>query len=228
MGARERLRELCARKAVSGADAARLVVCKGSDGYVVEDRREIVFMANTDHVDESGEIVVPSGAVPDSYFFTVKSVFVDHWYDFDRLIGTARTWAARPSAANHKYWEVRVRVHAKNNPLCDDVLTVAREAGIGCSIGFAPLNTRAPKPEDSPAYKAAATITDRWNWIELSVTAMPCNPYAGSMRLTDEDEKRLSAIDTLVTKGRVKRESAAAMGFPDRSKVVGKRIIVIG
>jgi hypothetical protein len=83
---------------------------------------------------ERHEVVVPDGAKADSYFFKNKSVFVDHRYDFDYFVGKMKYTNLRPTKANPTYWEVGVRLRA-GSPYAADILSLAEEDGIGCSIG---------------------------------------------------------------------------------------------
>lgn len=182
--------------------------------------RDIVFMATTDDIDLSHEVVVPSGGDM-AYYLKNRAIFVDHRYDFNYHVGTMRSISPYPSSKRHKGWMNRVHIFdGLKNPMAEDVLTVARSVGIGCSIGFEMVAGSSPIDTDPPLYRDAEWIIRQWKMIELSVTAMPCNVSARSMGATDPDEGKAAALDALVVKGRAKGgialESAVALGMPYR------------
>lgn len=206
---------------------------RGSFGKDVEvdtnnGNRDILVIANTDDIDLDTEVVVPRGA-DTSYFFKNGKIFADHWYDLDKCVGSLRKAIAVPNTQDHRAWKVRIRV--ASTPLGDDVLTMAREAGIGSSIGFEPTDFGSPTEEEEKAYGrdgvVPKSVVREWKWLELSLTCMPCN-VACQGGVMSVDETRIAAMDDLVTKGRIKRESAAMFGLADAAPPPRGRVIVMG
>lgn len=185
---------------------------------VDEPNRDIIVRATTDDVDMDQEIIVPGGADL-TYWQANRSMFLDHWYDLAHHVGSMRYTSPWPSAKAQRGWIVRGHVvSGLKNPLADDLLTVAREVGIGASIGFEALECSPPTDQDPEQYRKAASVVRQWRWIELSYTALPCNVACQSMAEA-ADESRMAELDRLVTKGRIKRASAVSMGMPDRQTI---------
>lgn len=180
--------------------------------------RDLILVATTDDIDLDDEVVVPGGA-DTSYFFQNRSIFVDHQYDVTRCVGKLRKAIAYPSASNHRAWKVRVSV--ANTEIGDDVLEIARVGGIGSSIGFKPIDMGPPTEAESVKYAKGdavpGSIVRTWKWLELSITAMPCNVacQGGGVAL---DDSKAGLLDELVTKGAIRRATAAAFGLPDAPK----------
>lgn len=204
-------------------DDGALIGVRGSFGKDVEvdtskGNRDIIVVANTDDIDLDDEVVVPSGA-DTSYFFKNGKIFVDHWYDTDRCVASLRKAMAYPSPGDHRAWRVRMRV--METELGEDVLTIARESGIGSSIGFEPVSYGPPTEEESKRYDRGngppRSVARKWKWLELSLTCMPCN-VACQGGVARVDETRSAVLDELVTKGRIKRASAVAFGLPTTPK----------
>jgi len=208
-----------------------IVASTGWKSSVVGDR-EVVFVATTEDVDEHDEVVVASGSQDNSYFHKVRSVMLDHEHSFGYLVGKARHPKKQldHTTGRHKGWVVRVDI--VKTPLGDDVLSIAREHGIGCSIGFEALNYRPAEQADKDLYgKKANGIIDKWSWIELSITAMPANASCRSMNdgvhsyqtTNDGVSKSLCDLDRMCVKGLIRPETAYMLGMP-RPK---KRIILL-
>jgi len=183
--------------------------------------RDITVVANTDDIDLDNEVVIPSGA-DRSYFESNRKVFVDHDYTMGSHVGSLRRngLSAYPSFAEQKGWLARIGMLKISSPVPDDILSVAREVGIGVSIGFAATDVGPPTEDEAKRYEgkrgAPASIVRAWDWIELSFTAMPCNVSCQS-RVEVLDDTRAASLEALVTKGKIQKASARALGLPDRS-----------
>jgi hypothetical protein len=188
--------------------------------------RDVVFIATTDDVDEHDEVVVPTGSVANSYFERVRSVMVDHHHETAYLVGKARMPLGKvrdPATGRQRGWKVTVSM--LDNPLGNDLLRVVKEHGLGCSIGFEALNYRPASDDDKSMYGERVNgVIDRWNWIELSLTAMPAN--ASCRSLSGGDAKSLCDLERMCTKGLISPETAYALGMPRETK--RRRIILLG
>lgn len=174
-----------------------------------EQDRFLTVIATTDDIDVDGEVVIPGGA-DTSYFFKNRKIFVDHQLGTEFCVGTLHSANLKPNG-----WQCRIRMFKlPGNPLPDDILTIAREAGIGVSIGFLPTAKGAPSPEEKSIYKSASSIIRQWKWIELSIAAAPANISCQStLSLSKSIEGKLALLDELVTKGRIAPFSAKALGL---------------
>lgn len=188
---------------------------RGSFGHDVKvdtekGNRSITLTANTDDIDNDAEVVMPAGADL-TYFEANKSIFVDHEYTHDKWVGKMRRLAPVKIGDEHRAWKVVMQ--ARRTPLGDEMLTVAREMGIGCSIGFVPEQYGPPQESDPDRYKSAASVVRAWKWLELSLTPLPCNVSCQS-DAERVDESKASDLERLVTKGLIRRETAAMFGLP--------------
>lgn len=192
---------------------------RGAEIVTKDDRtRDILVTANTGDIDLDNEVVVPAGANT-AYFERNKMIFADHLYDLDKVAGKMRQLQKYPSDTEHKSW--RVRAHINDNPIGNTVRTIVEETGqIGVSIGFIAKDYGAPTDDERKAYKAAdgsspQSVVREWDWFELSFTALPCNVACQSMAVTQgKSVDMLDAVDQLVTKGMIDRESASLLGMP--------------
>lgn len=190
--------------------------------------RFITVVATTDDIDDAGEIVIPSGANTE-YFFRNRKISVDHSLYTDSCVGALHSANLKPNG-----WICRIRLFKlPGNPLPDDILTIAREAGIGVSIGFNPTDMGAPAPEELARYgksgKPIRNVIRAWDWLELSIAAWPCNVSCQSLAVSSAGkEGTIKALDELVSKGRISLKSAVALGLPaPKSFVIPKRKTVI-
>lgn len=192
----------------------------GSDSVVDEKNRDIIWIANTDAIDLEREVVVPEGGDGKGYFFKNRKIFVDHDYRIQCAIGVLRSAVLTTDAMGRSAWRVRAHILSlEGNPLPDDVLTFAREAGgIGSSIGFAALDAGKPTKEEAQRYtqdgEQPESIVRKWLWLELSATAIPMNVTCQSLSDPTYDQRALNTLDELVTKSKIKRASAVALGLP--------------
>lgn len=192
---------------------------------VDERQSELIVIANTDDVDLEQEVVVPSGADQDSYFFANKKMFVDHDTSTEKCVAVMRSCRPFPSPSNHRQWRVRCRVFRnQGNQLADDIWKMAITDGIGVSIGFIPKDYGSVTDTESKTYPGAQSIIRSWHWLELSFTAFPCNVACQSADVVTSMD-RSAELTELVCKGRISPATAQALGiaYPPR-----KRRIVIG
>ncbi len=219
-GMLERIR---ANRTAMGRSADKVGVvasfCVKAEVDSANNNRDIGVVATTSDLDSQGEVVLPQGAKPDSYFFSNRSVFVDHWYGHENTVGALRYAKMYPDAANPLGW--RTRVSIRSGPLGDDILSAAREMGIGASIGFEPIDGGRPTPDEERVHgrggRRVAWVHREWEWMELSLTFMPANVACrgGVVSESDEMERMASELDRLVCKGAIRRESAHRFGLPE-------------
>lgn len=175
--------------------------------------RFLTVVATTDDLDDDREVVIPGGA-DTSYFFRNRKIFVDHRLHTEYCVGHLHSANLKANG-----WVCRIRMFKlPGNPLADDILTIAREAGIGVSIGFVPTDMGAPTHEELAKYGKAVEprkVIRAWRWIELSIAAAPCNVSCQSFAASPVDnEGKYKLLDELVTKGRIQLRSAVALGLP--------------
>jgi hypothetical protein len=178
----------------------------------------VQFVAMTEAVDMDDDVVLAGGVDRDSYFFTNKSVFVDHAYDLSNLIGKARRIIPRPSLDGVKQWDVHVRL-LKDHPHSASILELAEEGLIGSSIGFAAKEFGPPSEKELAAYtsgpKSPRRIVRSWEWLEQSITAIPANVEAQA--IGHEAAKHL-LLEGLVSDGRISRDLAGSLGAPEMTE----------
>lgn len=213
------LERIRANNKLSNSDAIGVRGTFGKEMAIEGDNRTVMVIANTNDVDLQQEVVVPSGADL-SYFKSNGSVFCDHRTDVQNFVGIRRNQYPYPSAADHSAWMVRVFV--RETPLGNDILSMVRAGGLGVSIGFIPTDWGRPTEAESKSYGPAMTsIVRAWKWLELSFTAFPCNVACRSMEIPAGDTRKAGILDNLLCKGAIRRESAAAVGFPVK---IGRKI----
>jgi len=191
---------------------------KGAEVVTKSERtRDIVVTANTGDIDLENEVVIPSGANTE-YFVRNGMIFADHLYDLNQVAGKMRRLDKYPSETDHKSW--RVRAHVADNPIGNTVMTIVRETGqIGVSIGFVAKDFGPPDDSEKKAFskggQAPRSVVREWDWFELSFTALPCNVACQSMAVTEgKSADMMNAVDELVTKGLIDRNSAHLLGMP--------------
>lgn len=178
-------------------------------------RPDYIAIANTDDLDLDDEIVMPSGANT-SYIKANGKLFANHNYENADVVGSIRSMSAYPSTANHKAWQVRIKLTTLEAG--ETVRKIIEETGtIGLSVGFFAREYGPPTPEEKKAYSVGAktprSIVRQWDWFELSATALPCNKACQTMGIAT-DEKHAAEIERLVTKGLISRNGAAKLGLP--------------
>lgn len=186
---------------------------------------DIIGIATTDDVDEQDEVVLPEGADL-SYIMATRMLYADHMYGLGQVIGSIRHLKPLSSGRG---WQFRARMFdGLQNPLASDTLEIIKQSGkLGVSIGFDALDWGTPTDEEAKRYPLAKSIVRKWRWIELSVTARPCNVNAYAMAATPSQMSKsyTSAIVEMIQLGRIKRESAAALGL---SEYGVSRVIKLG
>jgi len=198
-------------------------LCKSQAVYDQNGNRDIESTITTSDIDSQYEVVLASGA-DWTYAKQNGKAFLDHAYSFDKAVGSIRWIKGVPNNERPTAWRARTFIFDKpGDPTGDQLLYVARESGIGASIGFRAINCSAPTREEADAYaKASKMVPDsiirRWEAIEYSFTAFPCNVACQGSAVGGEDEKRLAAMDEMIVKGRITREFASAIGFPTTPK----------
>jgi hypothetical protein len=178
---------------------------------------DIIGVATTDDVDEQDEVVLPGGADL-SYIMATKILYADHMYGLGQAIGTIRYIKA---LSNARGWQFRAYMFkGLENPLAGDTFKIIQQGGrLGVSIGFDALDWGTPTDEEAKRYPLAKSIVRKWRWIELSVTAMPCNVNAYAMAATDASTKSYrESIKSFVLGGQIRSESAYALGLPEYAK----------
>lgn len=137
--------------------------------------RDVVVVATTDAVDLDREVVLPGG-LDTSYLEQNRSIFKDHAYGVDDLVGRLRHIKPWPDPKSMRGLEVRFTVI--DGPQGDKILGLFRSGDMGVSIGFEPLEYGPPTEEEQAKYPGAKTIIRSAKLLELSVTPFPCNPEA--------------------------------------------------
>jgi len=188
----------------------------------VEDKgnRDIVGVATNDFTDSSDEVVLPEGADL-SYITQTRTLYSDHYYGISNAIGKIRQ-LSQYNENGVKGWKFRAYIYpGMKSGIGDDCLTIIREGGdLGVSIGFEATDWGSPTAEEFKRYPSARAIIRKWRWIELSLTAMPCNMTCAAMLVPAEMEKaRTAFLSDMVSKGRIKRESAIALGMEHETVV---------
>lgn len=176
--------------------------------------------ANTLDVDLEEEVVVPGGADL-GYIGKNRMMFADHKYGISDAVGKIRAFIPVLTGDLQTAWKVRFH------------LTDATEAGrtakaliddlgsIGLSVGFIPIDRGPATADERERYgkggKQPRNIVREWYWFELSPTCLPCNKVCHSETVR-RDEKYAAEVERLVTKGRISREGASALGLPIRAE----------
>ncbi|MCZ7599876.1 MAG: hypothetical protein M5U09_22075 [Gammaproteobacteria bacterium] len=115
---------------------------------------------------------------------------MDHWYGHENTVGALRYAKMYPDAVNPLGW--RTRVSIRSGPLGDDILSAAREMGIGASIGFEPIDGGRPTPDEERVHgrggRRVAWVHREWEWMELSLTFMPANVACRGGVVSESDE----------------------------------------
>lgn len=211
------------RKSLSlGDDVSAKAMDLAPDMTIQNDGRTIDAIATTDDVDLDGEVVLPNGCSMDDYFFKNRKVFCEHEKHRDKAVGYMRRVDPIFRAGEQKGW--RMQTFCYPNQLGNDVLMMAKNGGIGMSIGFFPLKRTKPTEEEVKKYgrgKSFAAVIPQWHWMETSFTALPANVACQSVGVVSD--KSAGVIDNLLCKGLIAKSSARAVGFPVQE---GKRLVV--
>jgi hypothetical protein len=211
------------RKSLSLADDVEAKALDlATDMTVQGDGRTIDAIATTDDIDIEGEVILPNGCTMDDYFFKNRKVFCEHEKHKDMAVGYMRRADPFFRGGEQRGW--RLQTYCYPNQLGNDVLMMAKNGGIGMSIGFFPIKRTKPTEEEIKKYgrgKSFSAVISQWHWMETSFTAIPANVACQSLGVVAD--KSASVIDNLLCKGLIARSSARAVGFPVQE---GKRLVV--
>lgn len=139
-----------------------------------------VFIATTADVDLDREVVVPAGAVTD-YFFKNRTIFLDH--DYTKPVARLRYASLKGGrwVVNMTFGRSALAQEAQQN-VDDGVVN-------GCSIGFIPIDHGRPTIDEVKTYGPHESIVRSWEWLELSLTGLPCN-LAAQVAMQSEEKSR--------------------------------------
>lgn len=136
------------------------------------DEFAVEAIANTAAIDLDDEVVLPSGADP-TYFDKNRSILYNHSSDLP--VGKM-VWRKFDKQRNR--WVVRMNI-GKATPFQRDLRAMVAEGSIrGVSIGFLAMDFGRPSPEEIGRFGKHRSIVRVWKWMELSLTALPCNVEA--------------------------------------------------
>jgi len=158
--AREVIAKIRARAVIDEEQPIGIVssFCKATEVDTANGNRDIVSIVNTLDVDGDDEIVVPAGADWE-YLLKNRQVFVDHRYQAEFNVGHVRKLDPWPNLHDHRAWRARTGIYNKpGNKLGDDLLVVARECGIGASVGFLATDYGPPPTRTQGVREADATL----------------------------------------------------------------------
>lgn len=180
--------------------------CKSIDVDTNKNNRDLSVIMTTDDIDLDQEIVDPMGC-DFSYIFPPPKagesesnnkgkIFIDHKYDHAHTIGFFRYVSAFPNSKNVRGYKARIRIlEGLTNPTPEDVLSTAKQCGIGASIGFDSMECSPPSSGDPPQWRKAARVHRKWRMIELSLTALPCNAFCGTQDFQIDDSRAASVAN---------------------------------
>lgn len=174
-------------------DSATVGVLSAWDSKAAVDqedgKNDIIITMTTDDVDLDEEVVLPWGGDLSAYLNQNRKVFVDHYYTVENCAGAIRWVKPFPDPASPKGLRMRMSVlKTTNNPLPGLCLDMARQCGIGASIGFEALDWGKPTAEEAARYPAAKSIVRKWRAIEVSLTCLPCNVTCQGVAVADESK----------------------------------------
>lgn len=184
----------------------------------------LTAVATTPRPDMDGEVVVADGLDP-ATFQKLGAIYYNHDYNAPPVAALRNVAAIKGGGG----W--RVQMSMVRSQFAQDVATAIEDGAIrGTSIGFRRLDWGEPSATEVQKYGPHATITRRGDWIELSITPMPCNQDALIDRARSAiTDATADALDNLAVKGRIARESAYAMGLPrPRVMLQVKRVLDLG
>lgn len=154
-----------------------------------DSNNDITAVVTTDDVDLEEEVLIPSGGDMTSYLGLNKSVFVDHYYALDSCVGKIRRLTPFPDVANPKGWKMQVSIlRTSNSPMPGLVMDIAKQMGIGVSIGFEAQDWGKPTADEAKRYPAAKSVVRKWKAIEVSFTCLPCNVMCRGEAMYDDSK----------------------------------------
>ncbi|APA84334.2 HK97 family phage prohead protease [Paraburkholderia sprentiae WSM5005] len=174
--------------------ASTLLVIRSAN----EDLREISGTASTPTPDRYGDVIEPLGVK----FVTPLPLLVGH--DHTRSVGSVVLGAASKLGVHFKAVIAKIEQDGPLKSLCDDAWASVK-AGLlrSVSIGFRPL-------ESEPMQGGGVRFT-KWEWLELSLCAVPAQPEA-----TITDMRAFTPAEALVERqlaeDRAQRRQAGLTG----------------
>lgn len=187
---------------------------------------DVVGIATTDHVDSEGDVVLPGGCVPKSYFEQNGKVFMDHWTGGEDLVGWKRfikPVEGRWDGVESRGWQVKVAL-IKSSPHYDMLCEVCSATTFGMSIGFIPLEMGPPSKDEAARYPGVKNVIRKWEWYELSFTPFPCNVNCQTQTVTPvESDGAKRMAEYLTTKA---KSPGARRLLRLRALVVPTRLVV--
>lgn len=192
---------------------------------------DIILRANTDQVDLDREVVVPSGA-DTTYFFENRVIFSDHQTDVASVVAGLRSASLKKRAAGGEEWLIRVRL-IPEMPQSGWIKAIAREVGIGCSIGFLATEYGPPTGIERKAWPGVESVVRRWPWLETSFTPMPCSVTCGTTmgeKSVKIDKSRQDGLDRMLRLGHLPTEAADWLGMRGTAtapQVARKRVVFL-
>lgn len=184
--------------------------------YTEDGNYDIESTMTTSDVDLDEEVVLPEGGDLDSYLRKNGAVFLDHHYSTEKRIGHVRWIKTFPDSGPVKGLAFRAAVlKTSNSPLPGLVMDMARQFGIGASIGFIALDYGPPTPAEKTVYPLARSVVRKWKAIEVSFTALPCNVACQGRAVVDDSKS------TRVLRVMGERAKLLGVGAPRKRLVVG-------
>lgn len=226
-----------------GKDAAIGVVSSFCQEQSVADRPnglDITLVATTQDIDLDREVVKPEGA-DTSYFFNNRSIFVDHYYDFEHCVGKLRSALPISKGGVQTGWRITFHLFPlKKNPFAADIETFARDNALACSIGFNAIDAGKPTAAEVLRFKQGdqtpRSVVRAWEWLELSITMFPCNVMARQVGFSASEEKewvgevgrkRAEYLRGMLSKGRISEAGAAAFGLKHDPSLQRRRLVFV-
>lgn len=201
---------------------------KGAEIVSKDDTLDILATLTTTDVDLDDEVLVAGGGDV-SYLKRNTAIFADHNYDMMNYVGAMRSIYQYGDPENPKGW--KMRFHVSDMPLGKACAKIVEFAGqIGISIGFKAIDFGPPTAEELELYggtKKFSSIVRKWEAFEGSTTCLPCNVpcqgVSGSSVKTPiisvgKSVDMYNAVEELVTRGIIDRESASLLGMPISAK----------
>lgn len=197
-------------RVASWTKRANVEAPQGTAGQV-----DIVCVATTDDVDLDGEVVLPDGA-DWTYLQKNKSIFLDHSYGSAQAVAKLRSvyrkdngWGFRATLIGDEMDENR-RV----------VYNLAKAGLLAASIGFTVKEAGTPTPAEQARYPGVEYVIRKWQGIEISYTAMPCNVACRTSELIYGDDGKRAGVVDLLTKSHTPAALMESMGLAKAKRVI--------
>jgi HK97 family phage prohead protease len=214
-----KLAEQIAKHYGLSADSVGVKVSLSGINDDVGNAGDFIATSNTAAIDGDDEVVLPDGCEVDGagnpvYFNDARAIYLNH--DYSAMpVGTMR----RNRLVKGHGWKTQFYITDKTE-VGRDVRALIGEGVIrGTSIGFIAKQHSAPDDDEVAKYGPAKSVVRRWKWLELSVTAMPCNPEAWIDGPTLDDDSA-KALEKMMRKGWVHRKTADALGWRSPRKTI--------